>query len=324
MATLPLADEPFVDIVLGEDFCEIKIEGPDGTVLKSIEESHASDVSVIRSHCSRGLKEEGPEFTIDHAGLRFRVTTMEAETGRIWFLSKIDAQVLPVTGLGLPTWFIRHILKPRLQGLVLVTGGFGAGKTTAASSMFCHRVETLGGTGIAIEDPIGEVRMAGRHGLGRVIQIPVSKRSGGYQSALQLVRRSRADLVLIGEIRDAATAIEAQDIANTDMPVFATMHASSIEEAFDKYQAYLRARHASSSEANARLALTITGVVHMTKEFTRSVDGRAAPRFVSRCLMIDRSDRASTGIIGKIRDGNFIGLGDDIESQTARQMSRRW
>lgn len=210
MGTAPLSSLRFVDIVLGDSFCDIKVEGPDRTIMEDVEHACADDVKALRSQCEALLHSEGPEFTLSHANLRFRVTTMESETGRVFFLSRIDAQVRPIHELSLPSRFVQHSVRPRLQGLLLVTGGFGAGKTTLASSLLCHRIELLGGTALALEDPAGEVRMTGKHGTGRIIQIPIAKATGGYQAALQLVRRSRADIVLIGEIRDAATAIEAQ------------------------------------------------------------------------------------------------------------------
>ena len=125
---------------------------------------------------------------------------------------------------------------------------------------------------------------------------------------------------MIGEIREARTAIEAQDIANTDMPVIATMHASSVEEALDKYQTYLRATNASSAEANARLAMTLAGVIHLTKDFGVDTNGNPIARYTPQSLLMDRNDPMSTGIIGKIRDGNFMGLNDDIAIQATRRV----
>lgn len=314
-----LQDLRFVDLVLGTDFCEAKVEGPELTKMIDVQGSHGPDVNAIRARC---LEEhlKAPEFTLQHEGLRFRVTTMNLEDKAVWFLSRIDAQVRPLADLPVPKDFVDFIIRPKLQGLILVTGGFGTGKTTTAASLFCHRISQLGGLGIALEDPAGEVRMAGRCGHGRVVQVPVSAQTGGYHPPLQRVRRSRADFVLIGEIRESRTAIEAQDIANTDMPVIATMHASSVEEALDKYQTYLRADNASSAEANAKLAMTLAGVIHLTKEYTRTATNESVARYTPRCLLVDRHNPASSGIIGKIRDGNFIGLNDDIAFQASRRV----
>lgn len=308
----------FVDIVLGVDYCEIKVPHPDTIEHRNIEGEYSDDVQTLRKMCMQSPETE-PEFTLSYEGLRFRVTTMNTETGKVWFLSRIDAQVRPIHVLPVPKPFVEFVLRPRLHGLILVTGGFGTGKTTTASSLFCHRIETLGGTGTALEDPASEVQMAGRRGQGRIISIPVSRKNGGYHTALQLVRRSRADFVLIGEIRDAVTAIEAQDIANTDMPVIATMHASSIEEAFDKYQSYLRSKDASSAEANSRLALSVAGIIHLTKEYVGTEAGAPITRYTPQCLILDRSDPSCLGTIGKIRDGKFMDLGDDITAQAIRR-----
>jgi len=260
---------------------------------------------------------DDPEFTLVHDGMRFRVTAMRQDVDPIWFLSRIDAQVRPVQKLPVPGRFITFCLRPKLQGLILVTGGFGTGKTTTASSLFAHRISKCGGTGIALEDPTAEVQMAGRFGAGRIVSIPISRKHGGYFTALQLVRRSRADVILVGEIRNADTAVEALDISNTDMPVMATMHASSVSEAFDKYHSYIRAQGASSTEASSRLAMSVAGVVHLTKSFVTDTAGRHSPRYRSDCLLLDRNDQACLGAMGKIREGNFAALRDDIQMQAA-------
>lgn len=317
-----LSDLHVVDLILGEDFCEAKVEGQLQTQLVDIQATHGNDVAALRNQCVElGALER--EFTLQHDTLRFRVTTMQQVTGPLWFLSRIDAVVRPINELPVPRDFVDFLVRPKLQGLILVTGGFGTGKTTTAASLFCHRIRQLGGTGLALEDPAGEVRMSGRHGPGRVIQIPIAIKTGGYHAALQLVRRTRADFVLIGEIREARTAIEAQDIANTDMPVIATMHASSIEETLDKYQTYLRADRASSSEANSRLAMTLAGVIHLTKDFVPNAGGQSVARYTPRSLLIDRTDPSCSGVIGKIKDGNFMGLNDDITFQASRRFRVR-
>ncbi len=314
-----LSDLNVVDLVLGMEFCEAKLEGPGMTQLLDVHTAYRQDIQAIRAQCL-GQASKNPEFTLQYGRLRFRVTTMSQESNRVWFLSRIDAQVRPLNELPVPRDFAQFLLRPRLQGLILVTGGFGTGKTTTAASLFCHRLSQLGGTGIALEDPAGEVRMEGRCGHGRVVQIPVSVDTGGYHAPLQLVRRSRANFVLIGEIREARTAIEAQDIANTDMPVIATMHASSVEETLDKYQTYLRADNASSAEANARLAMTLAGVIHLSKDYTSSPAGQPVPRYTPRCLLLDRDDPGCSSIIGKIKDGNYMGLNDDIAFQASRRI----
>lgn len=319
---MALSSLPFIDMVLGMTFCEAKIPGPVHTELIDLDQDQPDAVAQLRQAC-REASSTADEFVLSAHGMRLRVTTMDQLDEPVWFLSRLDASVRPLAQLPVPRDVAAFCLRPRLQGLILVTGGFGTGKTTTASSLFCHRIAELGGTGIALEDPTGEVQMAGRHGQGRILQVPVSAHTGGFHSALLRVRRSRADMVMIGEIRDAATAVQVQDIANVDMPVIATLHATTVEDALDKYQAYLRSQHASSAEANARLALSVSAVLHLTREYVNDAQGRACPRFIPRCLVIDRDDPAHRSITSKIRDGNFTGLADDIAVQAARRTYQR-
>ena len=80
------------------------------------------------------------------------------------------------------------------------------------------------------------------------------------------------------------------------------------------------ADNASSAEANARLAMTLAGIIHLTKDYTTSPTGQPVPRYTPRCLLLDRNDPGCTSVIGKIRDGHFMSLGDDITAQALRRI----
>ena len=103
------------------------------------------------------------------------------------------------------------------EGLILVTGPTGSGKTTtlyAALRMLQHRGVNI----ITVEDPV-EYRIPG------IVQVQIHEKAGlTFASALRSVLRQDPDVVLIGEIRDRETAAIALQASLTGHLVFATLH----------------------------------------------------------------------------------------------------
>ena len=103
------------------------------------------------------------------------------------------------------------------EGLILVTGPTGSGKTTtlyAALRLLLHRGVNI----ITVEDPV-EYRIPG------IVQVQIHEKAGlTFASALRSVLRQDPDVVLIGEIRDRETAAIAIQASLTGHLVFATLH----------------------------------------------------------------------------------------------------
>ncbi|MBQ0051611.1 MAG: Flp pilus assembly complex ATPase component TadA [Treponema sp.] len=113
------------------------------------------------------------------------------------------------------------------NGLVLLCGATGSGKSTTAASILSEIVseEDLKRKIITIEDPPEYV-------LDGVTQIKVHREVGlGFSEALRLVFRQDPDVIFVGEIRDAESAETVVQAAGTGHLVFATVHASGIREA---------------------------------------------------------------------------------------------
>jgi type II secretory ATPase GspE/PulE/Tfp pilus assembly ATPase PilB-like protein len=104
------------------------------------------------------------------------------------------------------------------EGLVLVTGPTGSGKTTTLYAALA-RVQVRGGVNVVtVEDPV-ERRIPG------VVQVQVNERTGlTFASALRAILRQDPDVVLVGEVRDRETAAIAAQAALTGHLVLATLH----------------------------------------------------------------------------------------------------
>lgn len=105
------------------------------------------------------------------------------------------------------------------QGLFMVSGPTGSGKTTTIYSLTAHCVNELGRHVITLEDPVENPH---RH----LLQIQVNERAGmSYAAGLKAILRHSPDVIMIGEIRDAETAKIAVQAALTGHLVLTTVHA---------------------------------------------------------------------------------------------------
>lgn len=158
---------------------------------------------------------------INGARVDLRVSTLPASHGEKVVIRILDsrAALRSVESLGLDPVDgprIQKLLEVR-EGLILVTGPTGSGKTTtlyAALRLLLHRGVNI----ITVEDPV-EYRIPG------IVQVQIHEKAGlTFASALRSVLRQDPDVLLIGEIRDRETAAIALQASLTGHLVFATLH----------------------------------------------------------------------------------------------------
>ncbi len=169
------------------------------------------------------LRPQGGRARVAINGSRvdLRVSTLPAAHGEKVVIRILDQRsaLRSVESLGLDP-----VDGPRMQkllevreGLILVTGPTGSGKTTtlyAALRLLQHRGVNI----ITVEDPV-EYRVPG------IVQVQIHEKAGlTFASALRSVLRQDPDVVLIGEIRDRETAAIAIQASLTGHLVFATLH----------------------------------------------------------------------------------------------------
>jgi twitching motility protein PilT len=135
------------------------------------------------------------------------------------------------------------------QGLLLVTGPTGSGKSTTQASMIDH-INT-------VEDPIEYVH---RHKLAVVDQRQVGTDVASFPDALRAVFREDPDVVLIGEMRDLETISAALTIAETGHLVLATLHTNDASQAIDRILDGFP--HGLQQQARIQLSASLTGVVY--------------------------------------------------------------
>jgi twitching motility protein PilT len=151
--------------------------------------------------------------------LRCRVNCFESLTGGAIVLRLIPLAVPTVDGLGLPQVLKQFIEKP--QGLILVTGPTGCGKSTSIAAMIRHLNDTDSKHIVTVEDPIEYVHQSNRC---LVSQREVGVHTREFSEALRAVLREDPDVILIGEMRDRVSVDTALKAAQTGHLVLGTLH----------------------------------------------------------------------------------------------------
>jgi twitching motility protein PilT len=159
----------------------------------------------------------------------FRVNVFQHNFGVSAAFRVIPARTFSLDELGLPT-VIKEISE-RPNGLVLVTGPTGCGKSTTLAAIIQHINKRLNKHIITIEDPIEYVHES----LSCLIhQREVSRDTKSFSAALRSALREDPDIILVGELRDLETVQLALTAAETGHLVFATLHTSSAPKTIDR------------------------------------------------------------------------------------------
>src|SRR5438270_5223825 len=157
-----------------------------------------------------------------------RVSTLPASLGEKVVIRILDsrATVKSLESLGLntnETDGIRRLLEHH-EGIILVTGPTGSGKTTTLYSCI-NQIKSEGVNIVTVEDPV-EYRMQG------IVQVQVQEKAGlTFASALRSILRQDPNVVLIGEIRDRETAQIAVQASLTGHLVLSTLHTNDASNA---------------------------------------------------------------------------------------------
>ena len=157
-------------------------------------------------------------------GLDLRVSTLPAAFGEKVLIRILDSAnaAIPLGSLGFSSHDFRKMeeLVRRPQGVLLVTGPTGSGKTTTLYAVL-HKIRSVERNITTIEDPI-EYEIPG------INQVSVQDKIGlSFASSLRSMLRQDPDVIMVGEMRDLETATIATQAALTGHLVFSTMHTNN-------------------------------------------------------------------------------------------------
>src|ERR1044071_1701222 len=160
---------------------------------------------------------------------RFRVNVFMQRHGVAAVFRLIPEKVQTVEELGLPEQLLDLI--DVSEGLVLVTGPTGSGKSTTLAALIHSINMNERAHVITIEDPIEFVH---RNGQALISQREVSSHTKSFHAALRAALREDPDIILVGEMRDLETISLAVTAAETGHLVLATLHTNSAVKTVDR------------------------------------------------------------------------------------------
>lgn len=170
----------------------------------------------------RFCREHELDIAIDWDKSRIRINAHIQSAGVGLALRRLPERFIPTEDLGLPMEVVEGICALR-QGLVLVTGATGSGKSTTIASFIHHINQHHARHIVTIEDPV-EYRHRSIKSL--ITQREVGSDTVSFPEALRRVLREDPDVVLIGEMRDRETMAAALTLAETGHLTFASLHTS--------------------------------------------------------------------------------------------------
>ena len=202
---------------------------------------------------------------VGEEGGRFRVNVFRKATGIGAVFRHIPGEVPKLDQLHVPP-----VLKKFCdyhQGMVLVTGSTGTGKSTTLAAMIDHLNETRNLNIISLEDPIEFVHPSKQS---QVIQREVGTHVTSFADGVRSAMREDPDVILVGELRDAETISMAMTAAETGHLVLGTLHTTgavkTIDRIIDALPGELR------EQTKGFLAMSLKAVV--TQVLVKTVDGR--------------------------------------------------
>ncbi len=180
-------------------------------------------------YAKHGSIDLGDDFEIGGETHRFRINLFRTRSRSAIAARRVSNEILKFEDLYLPPVLEKVALAK--QGLVLLCGITGSGKSTTIASMLEHVNQNRACHILTIEDPIEYLF---RDGKALINQREIGVDVPNFAIGLRALVRENPDVVLIGEMRDRETFEAALQAAETGHLVFGTIHASSATQAFSR------------------------------------------------------------------------------------------
>lgn len=191
--------------------------------------------------------------TVPEVG-RFRFHAYTQRGSLAMAVRAVSNTVPSLDELGVPS--VVNVLMQKSQGLVLVTGPTGSGKSTTLAAMLDLVNQERRAHIVSLEDPI-EVLHSHKKSL--VSQIEVGSDVREFQSALKGMLRQDPDVVFLGELRDRETIHAALTMAETGHLTVATLHTNSAIQSLTRLISVFPAHQ--QPEVRAQLSMVLEGVL---------------------------------------------------------------
>jgi twitching motility protein PilT len=195
---------------------------------------------------------------------RFRVNIFKQNGRHAIVMRKLQSKIPTLEVLALPPIF-REIVKEK-DGIVLLTGGTGTGKTTTLAAMLDELNQTQEVHIVTLEDPI---EFFHAHGKAAISQRELGKDFPNFADGLRAALRQAPKAILVGEIRDRETLEIAMTASETGHIVFSTLHTVNAGQTINRILGMFSREE--EQQVRQRLAATLRYVV--SQRLVNKTDG---------------------------------------------------
>ncbi|WP_285848924.1 type IV pilus twitching motility protein PilT [Solibacillus isronensis] len=210
------------------------------------------------------------DFNYSLEGLcRFRVNAYHQRNAGAIAARLVSSQIPTIESLNMPR--ILYDLSEKPQGLILVTGPTGSGKSTTLAAMIDYINETKSKHIITLEDPIEYLHS---HKKSVVNQREIGIDTNSFANGLRAALRQDPDIILVGEMRDLETISTAITAAETGHLVFATLHTSSAPTTIDRIIDVFPPHQ--QGQIRIQLANVLQGIISQRLFIRKDAAGRVA------------------------------------------------
>ncbi|MAS93016.1 MAG: hypothetical protein CMO55_07440 [Verrucomicrobiales bacterium] len=248
--------------------------------------------------------------TLDYAmqigPLRFRVNQLVTRGRLRWVMRLLPNHIPTPQQISLPPQALKAYLEAE-NGLFLVCGATGSGKSTTIASMIKARAERKREHIITFEDPIEYILPTNLCSL--ITQREMGTDELDFGMSLRASLRQAPDVIMIGEIRDGQTAEIALQAAETGHVVIATMHTSSAAQTVQRFLKLI------PSERMENAMLSFADAMRMILCQQLLFDENKERRFPVHEILFPYDS-----VTGMIRRGDFKRLDHELETGTTKGM----
>jgi twitching motility protein PilT len=246
------------------------------------------------------------DSAIDLHGRRYRVSQMVTKGRLRWVLRLLPQDIPTPESIKVPEPALKAFLEAK-NGLFLICGATGSGKSTTIASMVLHRAKRRREHVISFEDPIEFVYAENLPTL--VSQREMGSDEIDFANALRAALRQAPDVIIIGEIRDGETAEIALQAAETGHVVVATLHTSSASQTVQRFLKLIPSERLESSQASLADSLRLIMCQRLL------LDDEMGKRFPIHEVLLQYD-----GVVNIIRQGDFKKLDQELETGWKRGM----
>jgi len=246
------------------------------------------------------------DYAVSMANRRYRVNRMTTRGRLRWVLRLLPETIPNLLQVALPPAAIKAFLEAK-NGLFLVCGGTGSGKSTTIAALILERAKRKQEHIITFEDPIEYLYPQGLPSL--LSQREIGTDEMDFAASLRAALRQAPDVILVGEIRDGETAEIALQAAETGHVVVATLHTSTAAQTVQRYLKLV----SSDRVENAMLSFADSFRAILCQRLL--LDEAKKCRFSIHELLLPYDS-----VCGIIRRGEFKKLEHELEAGMTRGM----